>query len=180
MPTSPIPDPADVSRAAAGDAEAFERLYHASAPRVYAMARRILGAEHAEAATQDVYLRAWTRLESFRGESSFATWISRLALNRILDEQRRLARRGAHEVGEISGLDPSAEESAPELALDLAEALERLPEGARTVFLLHESFGLTHDEIAERLALSVGTSKSQLFRARRLLRARLGAAENAS
>lgn len=167
-PPADEPRPDDAARAAAGDVAAFERLHRATVGRVFALARGILGREHAEEATQEVYLRAWRKLGSFRGEASFATWLHRLATNEILNLRARLARREAREraaAPETSGAAP-----AEGLRLDLEAALERLPAGARAVFVLRDVLGLEHAEIARRLDVSVGTSKSQLHRARRLLR----------
>lgn len=172
------PDVNDVQRAAAGEVAAFERLYRGTVGRVHGLARRILGREHADEATQEVYLRAWRKLGSFRGEASFPTWLHRLATNEILNLRARLERRAAaeaaapaREIAEAGGAARAGAQSG--LLLDLEAGLERLPAGAREVFVLHDVEGLNHAEIARRLGVSVGTSKSQLHRARGLLRAAL-------
>lgn len=166
----------DVARAVAGELAAFERLYRATVARIHGLARRILGPEHADEATQEVYLRAWLRLGSFRGEASFATWLHRLATNEILNLRQRLGREGARSAAPTSEAPERGSTSAgtrQELRLDLEAGLEDLPDGAREVFVLHDVEGLNHGEIARRLGVSVGTSKSQLHRARQLLRVAL-------
>jgi RNA polymerase sigma-70 factor (ECF subfamily) len=169
MNQAPEADPAgDVARAARGDPVAFERLYRAHVARVYSLARRLLGAGLAEQATQDVFVRAWHHLGSFRGEASFATWLERIALNVIA------SRRGEPRAVEIG--DAAQDKRDTDLSgerdwrLDFEAAIARLPPGAREVFVLHDIQGHRHQEIAELLAISPGTSKSQLHRARLLLR----------
>ncbi len=157
--------------AAAGNLEAFERVYRATVARVFTLAVRLLGAGEAEEATQEVYLRAWSKLESWRGEAGFATWLYRLALNAMLS-RRSLARAPAEDPAEAPERTARNEQAA--LRLDLEAAIASLPGRARCVFVLHDVEGHGHGEIAERLSISVGTSKSQLFRARLLLRERLG------
>ena len=164
--------PADVARAAAGDREAFRRLYEGTVARVHTLARRLLGAGAADAATQDAYLAVWRGLASFRGEARFETWLHRLVLNVFLKERGRRAARP--EVRELGADEPAGGASRVELALDLEAAIAALPDGARRVFVLHDVEGHRHREIAALTGTSVGTSKSQLFRARMLLRAALG------
>lgn len=158
-------------RAAAGDAEAFERLYRSTVARVHGLARRLVGQRDADEATQEVYLRAWRKLGTFRGESEFATWLQRLATRALLTRRARARTRGDAREGELDP-DVHAAPSPPAsgLAEELELALERLPSGAREVFVLHEVEGLAHAEIAQRLGVTIGTSKSQLSYARKLLR----------
>ncbi|HEX6884105.1 MAG TPA: sigma-70 family RNA polymerase sigma factor [Planctomycetota bacterium] len=176
MPFAPSADELDraAQAAAAGDRAAFERLYRGTVARVHALARRLLGAREAEEATQEVYLRAWAALPGFRGEARVATWLHRLARNTLINLVARaepFARAGDE------ALEAQAERgAATETRLVLEEAIERLPSGARAVFVLHDVEGLLHEEIAARLGCSVGTSKSQLHRARLLLRAALSPA----
>jgi RNA polymerase sigma-70 factor, ECF subfamily len=158
---------ADVALAARGDAQAFERVYRASVPRVHALARRILGEAQADDATQEVFVRAWKKLSTYRGESAFATWLHRLALHVILDRDRQ--RRAERIVAEAP--EPADEPAArDDWRLDLGSAVAQLPDGARQVFVLHDVEGHLHEEIATLLDVTVGTSKSQLHRARMLLR----------
>lgn len=171
VPLNETSDSDDVARAAAGDVEAFERLYRATVGRVYALACRMAGEDSADDLTQEVYLRAWRKLHTFRGDAAFATWLHRLAVNLILtrreSERKREARHVGHE-GVLEGM--VARVRPPGIRMDLEAALERLPAGAREVFVLYDVEGYTHDEIAGLLAISAGTSKSQLHRARMLLR----------
>ena len=161
-----------VAAAQAGDPDAFGALYRAHVGRVFALCLRLAGdSQRAEELTQDVFVRAWERLASYRGESAFSTWLHRLAVNVVLTDRRTAWRRGRR--FELTD-DPAAFERAPDssegVALDLEAAIARLPEGARVVFVLHDVEGFAHDEIASMAGIAAGTSKAQLFRARRLLR----------
>lgn len=166
----------DVVLAIQGDTAAFERVYRAHMPRIFNLARRMAGPEAAEELTQDVFVRAWQKLSLFRGESSFATWLHRLAVNVIIERFRTLgvARERFLADGEtVLEVAPAAATKHVDLSMDLQAAIEQLPEGARTVFVLHDVEGYRHDEIGNALGISVGTSKSQLHRARHSLRALL-------
>ena len=163
----------DVAAAREGDEQAFRRLYDAHVGRVYALCLRLEGnVGRAEELTQDVFVRAWDRLAGFRGESAFGTWLYRLAVNVVLSDRRSAWRRGKHEVAHEAPeeLPVAAREAPAGLAMDLEQVISALPAGARTILVLHDVEGYRHDEIAEITGVSVGTSKSQLFRARRLLR----------
>ena len=167
----------DVALAAQGDAGAFERVYQAHLGRVYNLARRMAGPESAEELTQDVFVRAWQKLATFRGESSFATWLHRLAVNVIIERFRALgtARDRFLADGETV-LERMPDRPTPtrhDTRMDLDAAMKRLPAGARTVFVLHDIEGYRHEEIGNLLGVSVGTSKSQLHRARMTLRSHL-------
>jgi RNA polymerase sigma-70 factor (ECF subfamily) len=136
------------------------------------------GPEAADELTQDVFVRVWQKLDSFRGESSFGTWLHRLAVNVIIERFRTLGTaRGRFLADSEAALDVAQApiRSRPDLGMDLNAAIERLPEGARTVFVLHDVEGYRHEEIAQLLGVSAGTSKSQLHRARHTLRALLNA-----
>lgn len=164
-------DHPDWALAQAGDTSAFERLYREHVGRIHALARRMAGADAAEDLTQEVFIRAWQKLGSFRGDAAFGTWLHRLAVNRILSEREALRKRQARHVpGEkvFPGLRGRAD--TPGLRVDFEVAVERLPDGAREVFVLYDVEGYPHKEIARMLDVSVGTSKSQLHRARMLLR----------
>jgi RNA polymerase sigma-70 factor (ECF subfamily) len=163
----------DASLAAQGDVHAFERLYREHAARVHTLVCRMLGNEEADEVTQDVFVRAWQRLGTFGGRSAFGTWLHRLAVNVILSHRKTLAiRRGRFT--EDTVIDTLAARSpAPELSMDFEAAIDTLPEGARRVFVLHDVEGYKHEEITRLLGISIGTSKSQLHRARMLLRAHL-------
>lgn len=168
----------DVALAAQGDTGAFERVYHAHLGRVRNLARRMAGPEAADELTQDVFVRLWQKLSTFRGEASFTTWLHRLAVNVIIERFRTLgtARERFLADGEAA-LErmPAVSTGRPDTRMDLEQAMTRLPPGARTVFVLHDIEGYRHEEIGNLLGVSVGTSKSQLHRARMTLRAHLKA-----
>jgi RNA polymerase sigma-70 factor (ECF subfamily) len=164
-----------VRRAQSGDTDAFGLLYRRHAGRVYALCLRIEGdVTRAEELTQDVFVRAWERLPGFRGESAFGTWLHRLAVNVVLADRRAAWRRDRRVLAvESPGELETPREADPALALDLEAAIASLPAGARTVLVLHDLEGYQHAEIAAMTGIAEGTSKAQLFRARRLLRERL-------
>lgn len=170
--TGPTPsESSDVSRAADGDAEAFERLYRGTVDRIYSLARRMAGDAAADDLTQEVYLRAWRKLGTFRGDAAFGTWLHRLAVNLILSRRESMRKRESRQVAVDGMLDSlTARVKVPGLGLDIEAALARLPDGARRIFVLYDIEGYTHEEIAGLVGVSVGTSKSQLHRARMLLR----------
>jgi RNA polymerase sigma-70 factor (ECF subfamily) len=162
-----------VQAARAGDLAAFERLYRENERRVFALCMR-LSADPAlaEELTQEVFVRAWRKLDSFRGQSAFSSWLYPLTVNVALSERRSRRRRLARVVpaDDLTTLEPPSPTPTPEAAFDLEKAMAGLPPGARQVFVLHDVEGRTHEEIAALLGLAPGTSKAQLHRARRLLR----------
>lgn len=164
-------DARDARLAAHGDVGAFERLYRRHVARVHGLARRMLGNADADEATQEVFIRAWRKLGTFRGESAFGTWLHRVAINAILAARETRARQRERfpSMEDVAAARP-ARAQRPELRLDLEAALARLPDGAREIFVLHDVEGFKHDEIARTLGITSGTSKSQLHRARMLLR----------
>ncbi len=171
----PAPLPAELERIRAaqnGDAGAFRGVYEAHVRQVYALCMRLVAEPAwAEELTQDVFVRAWERLGSFRGESAFGTWLFRLARNEVLMALRTMARRERRvEPRAEPPESPHRPSADAESAIDLERAIASLPEGCRTVFVLHDIEGLRHEEIARLTGTAVGTSKAHLFRARRLLR----------
>ncbi len=165
---------ADVALAAAGDSQAFERLYRRHVARVHALMRRMVGGEtDAEEATQDAFVRAWERLGTFRGEAAFGTWLHRLAVNVALNWRKAAGRARTRFDDEASPeLLPGRRETGAE-RMDLEAAIGRLPPGARQVFVLHDVEGFRHEEIATLMGVTEGTTKAQLHRARSLLRGHL-------
>jgi RNA polymerase sigma-70 factor (ECF subfamily) len=144
--------------------------------RVYALCLRLTGSRgDAEERTQDVFIHAWRKLSTFRGESAFSTWLHRLAVNVALSERRGRWRRERRvlPVEDPGALERPGKQEFAGLAVDLERAIAALPKGAREVFVLHDIEGYTHDEIAGQCGIAEGTSKAQLFRARRLLRGML-------
>jgi RNA polymerase sigma-70 factor (ECF subfamily) len=174
----------DVALAAAGDRQAFERLYRQHVNRVYSLcARMVADRQRAEELTQDVFVRAWEKLHLFRGESSFGTWLHRMTVNVVLNarksEGRRQSRFEDSDEENGGGVDSVSSSSTsgvvgmplpPGDLLDLEEAIGKLPPGARRVFVLHDVEGYKHEEIAEMLGVTSGATKAQLHRARLLLR----------
>lgn len=166
-----------VRRAQAGDVSAFEVIYREHSGRIFALCLRLSGGDPAEATElmQDVFIKAWRRLASFRGDSAFYSWLHRLAVNTMLENARGDRRRIARvlPMEDTSTLPGAARHSGVDVRMEMEEAIASLPKGARLAFVLHDVEGYQHQEIAEQLKVSVGTVKAQLHRARRLLRDRL-------
>lgn len=159
-----------------GDGSAARALYDAHVDRIYRLCYRMAGEDHlAQDFTQDAFVRAFGRLEEFRGDSSFGTWLyaiaTSVALNGLRKRKRFREREVALEDGPVGTIRPGGLE--PDLKERLERAIDRLPEGYRTVFLMHDLEGFTHEEIGAALGVQPGTSKSQLFRARAKLREEL-------
>lgn len=162
-----------VSAARAGDLQAFEALYRRHVGRTHALALRMTAdPREAEEATQDVWVRAWERLGTFRDQSAFTTWIHRIAVNLILDRERRRSTwtRRTRPLDHPGMVRRARTPERTEDRLALEAALAALPEGARHMFVLHEIEGLKCREVAEVTGTAVGTVKAQLHRARRLLK----------
>ncbi|MEO8482451.1 MAG: sigma-70 family RNA polymerase sigma factor [Acidobacteriota bacterium] len=170
------PDLALAERCRAGVPGAFDELYRTHAPRLFGLACRLVGRVEAEDLLQEMFLMAHRKLALYKGESALSTWLFRLGTNLCLDHLRSKSGRFA---ALQDGLDDDlpAASSGPVFGvidrLDLERALATLPEGARTVFVLHDVEGLQHHEVAELLGVSEGTSKSQLHKARFRLRTAL-------
>src|SRR5262249_28098389 len=120
------------------------------------------------------FVRAWEKLGTFRGEAAFGTWLYRLAVNVILARRSKLAIHRSRHVAEETVLENvPTRPSSRDLGMDFETAIERLPDGARQIFILHDVEGYTHEEIARSLGVTSGTSKAQLHRARMILRRNL-------
>jgi RNA polymerase sigma-70 factor, ECF subfamily len=178
-----------IRRAQQGDAEAFERIYQLHSRRVYALCLRMVGnTAEAEDLTQEAFLQLFRRIGTFRGESAFSTWLHRLAVNVVLMRLRKksLAEASLDEMtepDEESG-GPRRDVGGPDLRLsgsvdrvNLERAVEQLPPGYRSIFVLHDVQGYEHNEIAAIMNCSIGNSKSQLHKARMRLRELLQEAE---
>ncbi len=176
-PAAPdVPDHSDVDRAAAGDTGAFERIYRAHEGRIYGVCLRMTGVPHAaEECTQATFIRAWENLHRFEKRSALGSWLHRIAVNEVLGRARRQKRRGAHLklLAEAPDQDDGITRPRDGDGLDLEDAIARLPEGARHVFVLVAVYGHSHAEAADQLGIAEGTCKAQLHRARKLLKARL-------
>jgi len=159
-----------VTRARSGDLGAFEELYRRHVDRVYGLCLRLTAdPSRAEDQTQETFVRAWQKLASYRGEAGFAAWIGRVAVNVVRSEWRSRGRHDRHERPLEAAEAPSVAPSRG-TTLDLERAIAGLPAGAREVFVLHDVEGYRHEEVAGLLDVTPGTSKSQLHRARKLLR----------
>ncbi len=152
------------------DAAAFERLYRQHVGRIHALCLRMAGdPAAADELTQEVFVHAWEQLGTWRRESAFSTWLHRLAVNVLLTDRRATSRRLAR-VEPVAEIDEHGSVGTVGARFDLERALGALPTCARQVFVLYEVQGLPHEEVAAAMGTSVGTSKSQLHRARDLLR----------
>ena len=164
----------DVALAAAGDASAFERIYKAHVARVHSLARRMLGPHEADEVTQDVFVRTWQKLGTFRGDAAFSTWLHRLAVNVVIERRRTYAVQRDRMADDPEALSyVSVPPARADLKVAFEQALEELPAGAREIFVLHDVEGYKHREIASLLDITSGTSKRQLHRARMLMRRQL-------
>ena len=164
-------DEADwISRAQRTDAKAFESLYRLHVDRVYGLCLRMTGnVAEAEDCTQEAFIQAWKKMDKFRGDSAFGTWMHRIAVNAVLGRMRKSKReRDRIQLASDEVLSPASINDDGELR-DLSDAVNRLPEGARHVFVLYGVYGYSHKEAGEMLGIAAGTSKAQLHRARRLL-----------
>jgi RNA polymerase sigma-70 factor (ECF subfamily) len=164
-------DEADwVSRAQRADAKAFESLYRLHVDRVYGLCLRMTGnVAEAEDCTQEAFIQAWNKMDKFRGDSAFGTWIHRIAVNAVLGRMRKSKReRDRIQLASEEVLSPASINDDGDLR-DLSDAVNRLPEGARHVFVLYGVYGYSHEEAGNMLGIAAGTSKAQLHRARRLL-----------
>jgi RNA polymerase sigma-70 factor (ECF subfamily) len=159
-----------VQRAQNEDTSAFESLYRMHVDKVYGLCLRMTGnVSEAEDCAQETFIQAWSKLDRFRGESSFGTWLHRVAVNTVLGRMRKSNRERdrIRAVTEASALHESIGDSGG--LRDLEQAMNELPSGARHVFVLHAVYGYSHEETSDMLGIASGTSKAQLHRARRLL-----------
>ena len=179
-PTHPDEDRVDeralVDRARRGDVAAFETIYRQHAGRVYALCLRMTAdSTSARELAQDVFVRVWEKLASYRGDAALASWVHRIAVNVVLMAQRGDRRREQRvttaEDQDIDGVRHEGDVYSPDVGqeIDLERAIAALPPGARRVFVLHDIEGYRHDEIARMTGNAQGTLRAQLHRARRLL-----------
>ena len=169
-----------VSRAKEGDQEAFAELFDLHKKRVYSLCWRMTGNHmEAEDLTQDAFMQVFRKLDTFRGDSSFSTWLYRVAVNTVLMQIRRRVPKqvSMDEPIEMESSFMSRDIGRHDLRLTgsvdritLGRAIAELPAGCRQIFILHQIEGYEHHEIAEMLRCSVGNSKSQLHKARMKLR----------
>ena len=167
----------DAKLAAAGDMEAFEKIYRRYHQRVYALCLRMTrNVAQAEDLAQDVFIQLLRKINTFRGESSFTTWLHRLTVNQVLMHFRKPIQKTEQTTEDDTAPTPIARgtENPDKMSvidqISLGEAIRQLPRGYRTVFILHDVEGYEHEQIAKMLGCAVGTSKSQLHKARMRLR----------
>jgi RNA polymerase sigma-70 factor (ECF subfamily) len=159
-----------IRRAKKSDSRAFEKLYRMHIDKVYGLCLRMTGnVAEAEDCAQEAFIQAWNKLSKFRGESAFATWLHRIAVNAVLGRIRK-SKREQDRIQVAAEISPGPASIGDSGNLrDLSDAVDRLPEGARHVFILSGVYGYSHEETSNMLGIAVGTSKAQLHRARRLL-----------
>src|ERR1700757_4046462 len=170
-----------VKRAQRGDSDAFAALFHAHKARIYSVCLRMTNnAAEAEDLTQDAFLQVFRKIATFRGDSAFSTWLHRIAVNTVLMHFRKksliqvsLDEPYSNSDGAKVRREYGAQDNCLAGCVDrvaLANAIKDLPQGYRTIFVLHEVEGYEHQEIAEMLGCSVGNSKSQLHKAKLRIR----------
>ena len=161
-----------IRRTQAKDMHAFESLYRLHVGRIFALCLRMTAdARWAEELTEQAFIRVWEKLPLFHGGSGFRAWLHRLAVNVVLVGMRTERRRTARvfTTDNLLAIEVPERTAAAGTDIDLEEAIARLPEQTRAVFVLHEIEGYQHNEISEMLGIAVGTAKAQLHRARHLL-----------
>lgn len=153
-----------------GDQQAFRELYRRHTPRLLGFVSRLLAGAEAEDedVVQETWIRACRGLEGFAWRSTFSTWLLGIGLNVVRDHLRRSERSRTMREEQLT--TPAEHPGAHEVRIDLERAIRILPDEYRMVLVLHDVEGLTHHEIAERLEMPIGTTKSQLFRARKMVR----------
>ncbi len=159
-----------IRRAQKSDSRAFEQLYRMHIDKVYGLCLRMTGnVAEAEDCAQEAFIQAWNKLSKFRGDSAFSTWLHRIAVNSVLGRMRKSKREQERiQIAAEIAPGPASIGDGGNLS-DLSDAVNRLPQGARHVFVLSGIYGYSHEEASNMLGIAVGTSKAQLHRARRLL-----------
>lgn len=165
-----------IARVRTGDDAAARVLYDAHVDRVYRLAFRLAGDDAlAQEFTQDTFIRAFDRLGSFRGDAAFSTWLHTITTTVVLNGLRKVKRFRQREadIDDAHEVAAAPRRAEPDLKVRLKQAIDALPEGYRTVFVMHDVEGYTHEEIGAALGVEIGTSKAQLSRARAKLRTAL-------
>ena len=179
-PVAPLPGDANaerVKRALSGERRAFDELYSANVAGVSRLLARLVGTgADRDDLTQQAFLEAFRSLPRFRGDSAFATWLHRIAVNATLAKRRKasVVMESTSTEDEDEAIESDWTLETPLEVNEIESAIERLPEGARDVLVLHAIYGYSHLEAAEMLGVAEGTCKAQLHRARSLLRDKLG------
>jgi len=172
-----------VDKARAGDRLAFEKLYRSHCDRIYGLCWRMCGGDSglAEDMVQEAFVRAWNKLDLFKGQSKFGTWLHRLTVNVVLSDRRIRVKRLQREQefsDDVERVQVGDRDVFAGLRKDLEAAIAGLPERARTVLVLYDIEGYQHNEIAEMTGMAVGSSKAQLHRARKMVQEVLKDSEN--
>jgi RNA polymerase sigma-70 factor (ECF subfamily) len=167
-----------ISAARRGDHTAFRQIFEIHVQRIYAFCLRLSAVrQHAEELTQDVFVKAWEKLNTFRGESKFTTWLHSIAVNEFLMQKRSEKRllKKMFTSDDLTIYDRADKKSDHNFGenIDLEKAISSLPEQAKAVFILHDIEGYQHKEIAKMINIEEGTSKAHLHRARKILREEL-------
>lgn len=159
-----------IRQAKRSNARAFEALYRLHIDKVYGLCLRMTGnVSEAEDCAQEAFIQAWNKLDRFRGDSAFSTWLHRIAVNTVLGRMRKSKREQERTLA-VADTQPARVTTGDTGELgDLAAAVNSLPERARHAFVLHAVYGYSHDETAAMLGIASGTSKAQVHRARKLL-----------
>ena len=166
-----------IERASKGDQQAFRALYDANVDRIYRLAYRMAGEDDlAQDFTQEAFLRAYQRLDQFRGDAAFSTWLHSIAVSVALNGLRKVDRHRKRErsLEDAAHVIPGNSPVEPGVRERIEDAVNELPEIYKTVFLMHDLEGYSHGEIADTLGVAEGTSKARLSRARAKLREALG------
>lgn len=172
-----------VDQARAGDRLAFEKLYRSHCDRIYGLCWRMCGGDRAlaEDMVQEAFVRAWNKLDLFKGQSKFGTWLHRLTVNVVLSDRRIRVKRLQREQefsDDVERVQVGDRDVFAGLRKDLEAAIAGLPERARTVLVLYDIEGYKHQEIADMTGMAVGSSKAQLHRARKMVQDVLKDSEN--
>lgn len=177
MATPELQDASLIEAAVRGDTAAFETLYRRHTGRVHGLCLRLTqNRADAQDCTQETFISAWRQLATFRGDSGFATWLHKIALNEVLGRKRRASTEVRHL--EVVRRETKESHDGPAKLDELERAIGLLPERAREVFVLQKIYGYTHEETADLLNIAVGTCKAQVHRASRLLAEVLGENEH--
>lgn len=164
-----------VSRSRSGDLTAFEALYRRNVGRIYGVCLRMTGhPDQAEDCAQEAFIQAWHKLDSFKGDAEFGTWLYRIAVNQVLTQLRKERRHGLRLVQAREHEEVKVDQGNMGFDRDLEAGIRQLPERARHIFVLHCLYGHSHQEVAQMLDIAVGTTKAQVHRARRLLNEFMG------
>jgi len=165
-----------IEAAKLGNVKSFEKLYLYYHRRIYLLAKRMTGSVSvAEDVVQETFIKTWQNLTSFRAESQFFTWLRSIATRIVIDRLRVKNAKVWQQVSDYDEVHASLNSNAGQQR-DLEKLIALLPEGARSIFVLHDIEGYKHAEIAKLTGIAIGTSKAQLFRARKLLRDNLNRA----